>query len=87
MGHYKFTIGVSGTRGITEELRQKLVEAGCEDIILEADKGEVLLIANRRARGFARALKKLEDQINSITLADGTKLSISSYRIYPVNLQ
>ena len=81
MQYYKFIIGITGTRGITQELEQKLLEAGCEDVELATRRGEVLLFANRPAKTFALALELLENQINSIELENGKRLSVSSYRI------
>lgn len=77
MQYYTFSIAISGIKKITNELEDKLWEAGCTDALISVSKGIVSLDFTRQDPSMARAISKASLQIESVVLDDGTRLGIS----------
>lgn len=76
MQYYTFSISISGIKKITDELEDKLWEAGCTDALISVSKGIVSLDFTRQDPSFNRAISKATTQIESVVLKDGTRLSV-----------
>lgn len=77
MQYYTFSIQIAGIKRITDELENKIWEAGCIDSLISVKKGVVSLDFTRQDPSMARAIGKASLQIESVVLDDGTRLSIS----------
>jgi len=78
---FRFRISIRGVKKLTAELEDALFEAGASDAVLSVKKGVVSLTYHRRAATMSRAIAEAEKQIESVTLIDGTKLSVRGLHI------
>ena len=81
MQYYTFRISINGIKRITDELEDKVFEAGMSDALISVRKGIVYLDFTRQDPSFLRAVNKAEKQINSITLKDMTKITVRGLHI------
>jgi hypothetical protein len=82
---FEFRVSIRGIKKITDELEDALWEAGATDAIITVTKGIVSLTYNRQCTSMGRALAIAEKEIESVTLRDGTRLSVRGLHIVGEN--
>lgn len=73
---FTFTVVLGGVEGLSEQLKSKLVEAGCDDASLASRDGAVFLKFGREAESLSGAVGSAIDDIET-----------AGYRIASIDIQ